>query len=169
MPTSFCVNRFGSKILCDLAEHFCIPRIATNTPIGGDGSSQVLGVSANLSMPGMSVTPAVLSQTLCQRLFSRLTERYWQHWASVLMQRTDMVWTEYTLYYLIAEHDGLIEKFHVTLPLLAVRDYFAPVMYGGKLISNVGTLIFALTRQRRGSSPSCRAIQRFRRAKSDAN
>jgi hypothetical protein len=131
------------------------------------GSSQVLGVSANLSMPGMSVTPAVLSQTLCQRLFSRLTERYWQHWASVLMQRTDMVWTEYTLYYLIAEHAGLIEKFHVTLP--AVRDYFAPVMYGGKLISNVGTLIFALTRQRRGSSPSCRAIQRFRRAKSDAN
>ena len=92
-------------------------------------------------MPGMSVTPAVLSQTLCQRLFSRLTERYWQHWASVLMQRTDMVWTEYTLYYLIAEHAGLIEKFHVTLP--AVRDYFAPVMYGGKLISNVGTLIFA--------------------------
>jgi hypothetical protein len=81
-----------------------------------EGSSQVLGVSANLSMPGMSVTPAILSQTLCQRLFSHLTERYWQHWASVLMQRTDMVWTEYTLYYLIAEHYGLLEKFHVTLP-----------------------------------------------------
>jgi hypothetical protein len=79
-------------------------------------SAEVLGVAVNLSMPGMSVTPAILSRTICQRLFSHLRERYGQHWASALMQRTDVVWTEYTLYYLIAEHYGLLEKFHVTLP-----------------------------------------------------
>jgi Family of unknown function (DUF6492) len=78
------------------------------------GSGVILGVTVDLSAPGMAVTPAILSRTICRRLFQHLEDRSQQAWSDLLLQRSlDNLllkrardnWSEYSLYYLLAEHE----------------------------------------------------------------
>lgn len=77
------------------------------------GSSTVLGIPNDLERPGMSVTPAILSRTVCRRLHDDLRERYRCDWIVALLSRPSLAWTEYTLYYLTAERHGLLDIYHV--------------------------------------------------------
>jgi len=85
------------------------------------GSGDILGVPVDLSAPGMAVTPAILSRTICRRLFQHLEDRFNQAWANLLLQRSrDNFllkrardnWSEYSLYYLFAEHDKVLFDYH---------------------------------------------------------
>jgi hypothetical protein len=78
---------------------------------------------------GMTVTPALLSKTLCQKLMAELAPaKAGKNWADTLASLHDPVnpknwwigrylklkWTEYSLYYLCAMKLGLLEQYHVT-------------------------------------------------------
>jgi Family of unknown function (DUF6492) len=89
------------------------------------GSAHLLGLSLDLGAPGMAVTPALLSRSVCKELFSDLEQSHRCPWARVLLDRTDAPWTEYTLYYLTAERHGLLEQFHV-LPRAGGRRLLCP-------------------------------------------
>jgi len=83
-------------------------------------SAQLLGLDVNLHRPGMFVTPAVLSRTICGQLFADIEERYGRSWVSVLSESAtsatwtkSATWTEYTLYFLCAENHALLDRFHI--------------------------------------------------------
>jgi Family of unknown function (DUF6492) len=85
------------------------------------GSGVILGVTVDLSAPGMAVTPAILSRTICRRLFQHLEDRSQQAWSDLLLQRSlDNLllkrardnWSEYSLYYLLAEHEKVLFDYH---------------------------------------------------------
>jgi hypothetical protein len=85
------------------------------------GSGNILGVPVDLSAAGMAVTPAILSRTICRRLFQHLEDRSHQAWANLLLRRSlDNLllkrardnWSEYSLYYLFAEHDKVLFDYH---------------------------------------------------------
>jgi hypothetical protein len=89
------------------------------------GSGDILGVPVDLSAPGMAVTPAILSRTICRRLFQHLEDRSQQAWADLLLRRSlDNLllkrardnWSEYSLYYLLAEHDKVLFDYHFPPP-----------------------------------------------------
>ena len=77
------------------------------------GSATVLGIPSDLERPGMAVTPAILSRTVCRRLHDDLRKRYRCDWTVALLSRPNLEWTEYTLYYLTAELHGLLETYHM--------------------------------------------------------
>lgn len=78
------------------------------------GSARVLGLAEDLGRPGMFVTPAILSRSICKMLFEDLQARYRCDWSVALLQSVKLKWTEYTLYYLTGERHGMLERFHVT-------------------------------------------------------
>ncbi len=75
-------------------------------------SAEVLQQQPNVTGDGIWMTPAILSSTICRSLHKRLEEIHGIPWMKVLLQRYAMDWTEYTLYWLHAEEQGLIEQFH---------------------------------------------------------
>ena len=77
------------------------------------GSARMLGIPYDLERPGMSVTPAILSRTVCRRLHDDLRERYRCDWIVALLNGSSLAWTEYTLYYLTAERHGLLDIYHM--------------------------------------------------------
>jgi hypothetical protein len=76
-------------------------------------SSQLLRQEPHLDRDGIWWTPAILSSTICRTLHRRLEALYRTDWIRVLLANYTIDWTEYTLYWLTAEQDGLIERFHV--------------------------------------------------------
>lgn len=75
-------------------------------------SGEVLGQEPNLSGEGIWWTPTLLSATICRSLHRALEDRYAEPWMRVLLARYMVDWTEYTLYWLHAEREGLIARFH---------------------------------------------------------
>ena len=75
-------------------------------------SAEVLHQQPNIQGDGLWMTPATLSKTICLSLQERLEEIHGIPWMNVLLQRYAMDWTEYTLYWLNAEEQGLIDRFH---------------------------------------------------------
>lgn len=77
-------------------------------------SASLLGLDPALDRPGMSVTPALLARDICLELMERLQARHGKEWSRVLLENYAINWTEYTLYYLVAECTGMLEKCHMT-------------------------------------------------------
>jgi hypothetical protein len=77
------------------------------------GSKEVLKQDPHLESEGIWWTPAILSTTLCRALHKRLEEMYQMEWKRVLLERYMINWTEYTLYWMNAEREGLIDQYHV--------------------------------------------------------
>jgi hypothetical protein len=75
-------------------------------------SAKVLEQPAYLERDGLWWTPALLSSTLCRHLHRRLEELHQANWMDVLLSRYTLDWTEYTLYWLNAEREGLLEQYH---------------------------------------------------------
>jgi hypothetical protein len=76
------------------------------------GSAKLLGLPVDLTSPGMAVTPAIFSRTICRRIFEHLEHRYRQASATVLLRRVRDNWTEYCLYYLVAEQHRMLDAYH---------------------------------------------------------
>ena len=80
------------------------------------GAARTLGQLSDLTPAGMSVTPALLSRSICRQLFTDLGDKYQRSWQTVLLANTFRHWTEYTLYYLAGERHRMLETFHVMPP-----------------------------------------------------
>jgi Family of unknown function (DUF6492) len=81
-------------------------------------SAAILGLEADLSRPRMFVTPQILSTEISSRLATFLQERFLgEDWMRGLMNRYSGehpdIWTEYTLYDLFAEANGLKHRYHL--------------------------------------------------------
>ena len=76
-------------------------------------SSKVLQCDPGLDGVGLWWTPAILSSTLCRSLQQKLETLYDTDWIRVLLGRYTIDWTEYTLYWLNAQNQGLLDTYHV--------------------------------------------------------
>jgi len=75
-------------------------------------SAKLLQQDPHLDRDGIWWTPAILSRTLCRSLHRRLESLYDEDWIRVLLRNYAVDWTEYTLYWLNAEREGLLDQFH---------------------------------------------------------
>ena len=77
-------------------------------------SAEILSTSIEINSPGMSVTPAILSRTICEYVIKEIEEKYQKNWILALMEmERDLFWTEYTLYFLCAQKRGCLTKYHL--------------------------------------------------------
>ena len=88
------------------------PQDRTAHPKWWAGSAKLLRLPVDLSSPGMAVTPAILSRTICRRVFEHLEQQYNQASATVLLRRARDSWTEYSTYYLVGERYGMLDAYH---------------------------------------------------------
>lgn len=93
------------------------PNPRTAHPDWWTGAARLLGQSPDLSAPGMFVTPAILTRTICLRLFEDLERRHEKAWAQTLLRQATRPWaprwSEYALYYLAGEAAGMLADFHL--------------------------------------------------------
>ncbi len=103
-----------------------------------EASARILKQDPHLERDGLWWTPALLSSTLCRRLHARLEDLYGEHWMRVLLARYTVDWTEYTLYWLNAEREGLLDRYHARpvpgMPELHVDE---SIWYAGPRGSNL--------------------------------
>jgi hypothetical protein len=89
-----------------------------------EASAKLLGVDPHLARDGIWWTPAILSRTLCISLHRRLEALHGTDWRRVLLANYMIDWTEYTLYWLNAEREGLLDQHH-TVPQSGQRALHA--------------------------------------------
>lgn len=137
-PDVFATHPFTADTLIQdgRALTYCQPRL--REPHLWRASAQLLQQDPHIDREGIWWTPAILSSTLCRHLHRRLTELYQDDWMRVLLGHYMIDWTEYTLYWLNAEREGLLEQFH-TRPAPGQRAMHASesVWYAGKNGSNL--------------------------------
>lgn len=112
-PDCFAIHSFTADTLIidgKALTHFQ-PRMAE--PRFWQASAKLLGVDPHLERNGIWWTPAILSRTLCLNLHHRLEQLYGMDWRRVLLGNYTIDWTEYTLYWLNAENDGLLDQYHI--------------------------------------------------------
>lgn len=91
-----------------------------------NGSARVLGISADLSVDGMMVTPALLSRSVCQSLFRHLDQSHRGDWDATLLRLAGWGWTEYALYHLWAASQGMLNQVHAVGGAGASRRLMCP-------------------------------------------
>jgi hypothetical protein len=77
-----------------------------------ESSAEILSVSLDVHSPGMSVTPAILSKTICGYVIEEIESKFQQSWISVLME-IERFWTEYSLYFLCAQKRNCLTHYHL--------------------------------------------------------
>ncbi len=75
-------------------------------------SARLLNVDPGLDLDGLWWTPTMLSRTLCLKLHERLAQIHGTDWRRVLLANYAVDWTEYTLYWLNACEQGLVDQYH---------------------------------------------------------
>ena len=84
-------------------------------------SANWLQTPPNLDAPGMSVTPEYLSREVCVRLEEHLLALHGDDVFARLLN-VDQMWSEYSLYNLFAEKQGIVGEFHHDAEWSAVHD-----------------------------------------------
>ncbi len=137
-PDVFAIHPFGidDLIIDGRALTYCQPRM--REPHLWRPSAKLLQQDPHLDRDGVWWTPTILSKTLVQHLQRRLEELYQQDWMRVLLSNYMIDWTEYTLYWLNAEREGLLDQYHIAAPP-GRRSMHASesVWYAGKDGSNL--------------------------------
>ncbi|HEX7748503.1 MAG TPA: DUF6492 family protein [Bordetella sp.] len=113
-PDCFATHPFSADTLIvdgKALTHY-MPRTA-DVPGYWAASAKLLGIAdPHLERDGIWMTPAILSRTLCLNLQRRLQAVNGQDWRRVLLSHYMIDWTEYTLYWLNAEREGLQDQYH---------------------------------------------------------
>lgn len=115
-PDVFATHKFDAETLLPGGRALTYPQPRMREPDFWRPSSRLLQQDPHLNRDGIWWTPAILSSTLCRSLHRRLEELHQQDWMRVLLSNYAIDWTEYTLYWLNAEREGLIDKYHVVSP-----------------------------------------------------
>ena len=111
-PDVFATRRFDLETLLPDGRALTYFQPRQREPRFWRASAGVLKQFPHLERDGMWWTPALLSRTLCGLLHRRLQTIHNDDWMNVLLSRYTVDWTEYTLYWLNAEREGLLEQFH---------------------------------------------------------
>jgi len=131
-PDVFAIHPFSidDLIVDGRALTYCQPRM--REPHLWRPSAGLLGQDPHLDRDGIWWTPAILSKTLVEHLQRRLEELHGGDWIRILLSNYMIDWTEYTLYWLNAEREGLLDRYH-TPPAPGHRALHAPdsVWYAG--------------------------------------
>lgn len=77
-----------------------------------ESSAEILSVPLDVRSPGMSVTPAILSRTICGYVIEEIETKFQRSWISVLME-VNRFWTEYSLYFLCAQKRNCLTRYHL--------------------------------------------------------
>lgn len=77
-----------------------------------ESSAEILSVPLDVPSPGMSVTPAILSRTICGYVIEEIQSKFQRSWISVLME-VNRFWTEYSLYFLCAQKKNCLTRYHL--------------------------------------------------------
>ncbi|HTH97693.1 MAG TPA: DUF6492 family protein [Stellaceae bacterium] len=111
-PDCFATHPFtaDSLIIDGKALTYRLPRMTE--PYYWRASAKLLGVDPHVERDGVWWTPTILSRTLCLGVQRRLEEVNGMEWRRVLLSHYMTDWTEYTLYWLNAEREGLIDTYH---------------------------------------------------------
>ncbi len=133
-PDCFAIHPFTADTLVIYGKALTHLQPRTVEPYYWEASAKLLGVEPHLEREGIWWTPAILSRTLCLNLHRRLETLYGMDWRRVLLSNYMVDWTEYTLYWLNAEHDGLLDQYH-TGPRSGQRSLHAneSVWYADKM------------------------------------
>jgi len=115
-PDVFALRRFDENILLPSGRALTHYQPRAREGRYWEASSVLLGQEPHLERDGLWWTPALLSATLCRSLHRRLEELHHEEWMRVLLSRYMVDWTEYTLYWLNAEREGLLDTFHTAPP-----------------------------------------------------
>lgn len=136
-PDVFALHPFTADTLVRDGRALTYYRPRSVEPHVWQESARLLQIDPELGKPGIWWTPAILSRSLCRSLHRRLEELYQTEWTRVLLGNYTMDWTEYTLYWLNADRQGLIGQYHLpdgTPPSLHADE---SVWYAGKNGSNL--------------------------------
>lgn len=112
-----CVRRFDAAALVPdgRARFDELDPIPANLRAWHVGAAELLGLAPPTR--ALSVTPALLAPDICAAVRARLENRHGAPWTDVLDRaRTDPSWSEYALYRLAGEADGLLERRHARAP-----------------------------------------------------
>jgi hypothetical protein len=125
-PDVFCVKPMRFEELVVDGRALLDTFIRTGRPQWWRASAALLGVPPNLDRPGISVTPALLVADVVRDMLRTLEERWERPWVDVLLRdhlgwwrpywppsRKRQTWSEYSLYFLYAEAQGLVDRIHV--------------------------------------------------------
>ncbi len=77
-----------------------------------ESSAEILSVPLDVRSPGMNVTPAILSRTICGYVIEAIESKFQRSWISVLME-VERLWTEYSLYFLCAQKRNCLTRYHL--------------------------------------------------------
>jgi len=115
-PDVFAIHPFSidDLIIDGRALTYCQPRM--REPHLWRPSAKLLQQDPCLDRDGIWWTPAILSRTLVERLHRRLEDLYSGDWTRILLSNYMIDWTEYTLYWLNAEREGLLDRYHIAAP-----------------------------------------------------
>lgn len=111
-PDVMAVRSFGYDDLIRDGRALIEPEPRTAHADWWRASASLLGLDPMLDKSGMSVTPALISSDICRALMQRLTHQYNKEWYRVLLENYIIDWTEYTLYFLFAESNGMLHQLH---------------------------------------------------------
>lgn len=101
-------------------------------------SAEVLHQQPDTTGDGIWMTPAILSSTVCRGMRAQLELLHGKPWMNVLLERYAMDWTEYTLYWLYAQQQGLLDTYHTyTAPGGMALHTDESIWYSGKGAENL--------------------------------
>jgi hypothetical protein len=112
-PDVFALRRFDERVLVPDGRALTHFQPRAREGYYWEASAKLLGQDPHLDRDALWWTPALLSATLCRSLHRRLEETFNEDWMRVLLARYMIDWTEYTLYWLNAEREGLLDTYHV--------------------------------------------------------
>lgn len=82
-----------------------------------ESSAEILSTPIEINRLGMSVTPAILSRTICEYVIQEVEEKYQKNWILTLMEMERIerhrYWTEYSLYFLCAQKRNCLTRYHL--------------------------------------------------------
>lgn len=111
-PDCFATHRFDVDTLLPGGRALTHLQPRQVEPYYWEASAKLLDVDPQLERSGIWWTPAILSRTLCVSLHERLAAVHGTDWRRVLLAHYALDWTEYTLYWLNAEREGLLDHYH---------------------------------------------------------
>jgi len=114
-PDVLALRQMGREDLVPGGRAIMLPEARTVHSTWWRDSAHLLGVTPDLDLPGIGVTPALLDREILIELQGRIAHRVGRPWVDALLT-TYSDWTEYTLYLLAARHLGMLDSRHLVPP-----------------------------------------------------
>jgi hypothetical protein len=122
-PDIFCIRPFSSSDLIINGRALTKWESKELHPDWWSGSASVLGSAVGSSAIGLGITPQMLSGIVCQYLEYFLSSRLKTTKPWLVLLNENQNWTEYSLYTLYCEMNGLLPEYHLPPMSLSLSDH----------------------------------------------